>query len=59
MENSSMSRTPFRYRPIDCGLGPVCGFEVEDYKVGEVGSMLVFPAENQKFVALVESSGMT
>lgn len=47
VQNCRMSCTSLRNRPRYGWLCPICGLEVEDYEVGEVGSMFVFAAEDE------------
>lgn len=53
-----MPCSTFWDRPCNSRLGPVCCLEIEDYEIGEVGSMFVLAAEYQKLVALIKSSSM-
>lgn len=43
----------------DRGLCPMSGLQVENNKIGEVGSMFVFTAEDEELVALVQSCRMS
>jgi hypothetical protein len=36
----------------------MCSVEIENYEVGEIGSVFVLAAEDKKLVALVEGSGV-
>jgi hypothetical protein len=36
----------------------MCCLEIEDYEIGEVGSMFVLTAEDEKLIPLVQGSGM-
>lgn len=53
-----MTCAAFRDGTSHLGLCPVSGLEVENYKIGKVGSMLVLAAEDKKFVALIQGRGM-
>lgn len=54
-----MSCTTFGDGPSHCRLRPVGGLEVEDDQVGEVGPVLIFAAENEQLVALIQCRGVT
>lgn len=54
-----MSCSAFRYRAGDLGLCPVCGFEVENDQVGEVGSMFVLASKDEQFVTLIKRCGVS
>ena len=58
VQDGRMPSSTLRYRPRDLWLCPVGRLEIEDYKVREVCPVLVFAAEDQKLVALVESRSM-
>ena len=47
MKNSCMSCSALGDRSGDCWLCPMGRFEVEDYEVGEVGSVFVLAAEDK------------
>ena len=53
-----MSRTSFGDRSANIGLRPMCRLEIEDYEIGEVGSMFVLTAEDEKLIPLVQGGGM-
>lgn len=59
MQNSCMSCTSFRNWTCYCRLGPMRSRDVENNEIGEVGSMFVLAAEDEKFVSLVERSSVT
>lgn len=54
-----MSCSAFGNRPRYLWLRPVCGLEVEDDQIGEVGPMLVLAAENKQFVAFIQCCSMS
>jgi hypothetical protein len=47
MKDSCVSCSTFGNRPRDCWLCPMRCFEIEDYEIGEVGSMFIFAAEDE------------
>ena len=47
MENSGMSCASLGNRSSYCRLGPMGGFEIKDYEIGEVGSMLILAAKDE------------
>jgi hypothetical protein len=53
-----MPSTASRWLAQDCRLCPVRCLQIEDDQVVEIGSVLIFAAEDKKLIALVQSCGM-
>lgn len=53
VQDCGVSCSTLWYRATDARLRPMGGFEIEYDEVGEVGSVLIFSAEDQELVALV------
>lgn len=58
VENSCVSSSAFRNWTVDSRLCPMCGFQVEDDEIGQVGSVFILAPKNEQFVSLVEGSSV-
>jgi hypothetical protein len=58
MEDSSVPGSSLWDRTGHCRLRPVCRFQIEYDKVGQVSSVLILTTENEQFVPLIKSCSM-